>query len=734
MDIMNLIKNKKEIENRIKKLRKEIDKHRYAYHVLDKPEIADEVYDSLMEELIELENKYPQFKSLTSPSQRIGGEVLDKFEKVKHQVRQWSFDDVFDFEGLKKWEEKNLRLIYKLQEENKLNKKDVELLTSNTESNLSKNNSIDFVQSNKLGYVCELKIDGLKIILTYKNGKLIQAATRGDGRIGENVTANVKTISSIPLELNSPVDLIAVGEIWLGKDELQRINQEREKRGESKFANTRNAAAGSIRQLDSKVVASRRLNSFIYDIEKINGKKIKEPQSQLEELKMLEELGFKVNTHYKKCKNIKEVEEFYQNWTNKRLKENYEIDGVVIKINSKKIQDTLGYTGKSPRWGIAYKFPAEKATTIVEDISVQIGRTGVLTPVAHLHPTRIAGSVVSRATLHNEDEIKKLDVKIGDTVIIQKAGDIIPEVIEVIKNLRNGKEKKWKMPKICPICGGKVSRKIISANKKNKVGKMSAAHYCLNPNCFAIEIQKIIHFVSKKGFNIDGLGDKIVEQLVREGIITDISDIFEIKKGDLKTLERFAEKSVDNLLKSIENSKKKFLANFLFALGIRYVGEETTILIANNLMILSKLKIKNLDDIIKIFPKIKIEDWEKVDGIGEKASESLTKWFSNEKNIKMLKKMKRLGIEVSIPNQKKQKVNHKIQGRNFVLTGKLANFTRDEIKDMIRKAGGKISSSISNKTDFLIAGESVGSKFEKAKKLKVKIIGEKEFRRLWKNN
>ncbi len=741
------MKNKIEIKNRIEKLRKEIDKHRYAYHVLDNPEIPDEVYDSLMEELIKLENKYSQFKSSTSPSKRIGGEVLDKFKKVKHQIKQWSFDDIFNFEELKKWEEKILRMVNKLyiteyttvdakQKEDKL-----KILSSNQQSGTFNSQSI----ISNLEYVCELKIDGLKIILTYKKGKLVQAATRGDGAVGEDVTNNIKTIRSIPLELTLPIDLIAVGEIWLGKNELQRINQERKKRGEAEFANTRNAAAGSIRQLDSKVVASRKLNSFIYSIDKISNLK-QETKTQIEDLELLKKLGFKINSHYKVCKNIDEIEAYYKRWAKflRKEKENknikisdteisaskidYEIDGVVIKINSKKIQDTLGYTGKSPRWGIAYKFPAEKVTTIVEDIVVQIGRTGALTPVAHLKPVRVAGSVVSRATLHNEDEIKKMDVRVGDTVVIQKAGDVIPEVVDVIKNLRSGKERKWRIPKECPICGGKVSRKKISSNNKNNENeKLSAAHYCLNPNCFAIEIQRIIHFVSKKGFNIEGLGNKIVEQLVQEGIIRDVADIFEIKKGDLILLERFAEKSVDNLLSSIKKSKKIPLTNFLFALGIRYVGEETAVLISNNLQNLSKRKIKTLAGIIRVFPKIRLEDWEKINGIGEKATMSLNKWFNNEKNIKMLNRMEQLGVKIIVPVFEKKNLNHRMQGRSFVLTGKLLNFTRDEIKDMIREAGGKISSTVSSKTDFLIAGESVGSKYTKAKKTGVKIIGEKDF-------
>ena len=700
------------IKERIEKLRKEIDRHRYAYHVLDKPEITDEVYDSLMEELIDLEEKYPQFKSATSPSQRIGGEVLDKFEKVKHKYKQWSFDDVFDFSGLQKWEEKVLRLLQKKGYGDNVN----------------------------LEFDCELKIDGLKIILTYEKGILIRAATRGDGVTGEDVTTNIKTIRSIPLELNEKVNIIVVGEVWLGKNELERINVERRKNGETEFANTRNAAAGSIRQLDSKIVAKRKLDSFIYNIdelESVKGEKIIKPSTQTEELELLKKLGFKINPHYELCENLEEVEKYYQYWSKVRKGEiernlDYEIDGVVVKINSKELQNVLGYTGKSPRWGVAYKFPAERVTTVVEDIVAQIGRTGVLTPVAHLRPVRVAGSVVSRATLHNEDEIKRLDVRIGDTVVIQKAGDIIPEVVDVIKNLRSGKEKIWRMPKRCPICGGKVSKMTITENKNDNSGRLSAAHYCLNPNCFAIEIRRIIHFVGKKGFNIDGLGEKIVEQLTQKGIIFNVADIFEIKKGDLMSLEGFAEKSADNLLKAIEKSKKVELTNFLFALGIRYVGEETTVLIAQNLKKLTGKDIKNLKDLIETFPKIKKEQWESVEGIGVKAAESLREWFGNKKNIEILKRLKRYGVRIQIPQNKK--VDSKIKDKIFVLTGRLADFTRDEIKDMIRKSGGKVSSSVSAKTDFLLVGKDAGSKLDKAKKIGVKIISEREFINLLKNN
>ena len=701
--------DKNEAKSRMEKLAAEISKRRYEYHVLDKPDVTDEIYDSLTKELRELEEQYPELRALDSPTQRIGGKPLDKFQKVRHQVRQWSFDDVFSSDELKKWEEKVKRMISREQR------------TENSEQ--------------KVEYVCEVKIDGLKIILTYENGILVRAATRGDGIIGEDVTENIKTIHSVPLKLNYPAFCVAVGECWLSKPELERINKNRKEKGEALFANSRNAAAGSIRQLDPKVAAGRKLDAFIYDLDYLEtmnseqgtmNNKIQNPETQLEELKLLKDLGFKVNEEYKLCKNISEIQKFYDEWKDKKDRQDYGIDGVVIKINSRKIQEALGYTGKAPRWGVAYKFPAERVTTVVEDIKVQVGRTGALTPVAHLRPVLVAGSTVSRATLHNEDEIKRLGIKIGDTVVIQKAGDVIPEVVEVIKNLRTGAEKEFHMPKTCPICGGPVDR---------KVGE--AATYCLNKKCFAVEKERIIHFVSKKGFNIDGLGEKIVETLMNEGLVTTVADIFELKKGDLEPLERFAEKSADNLVNSIEAAKEIELPKFLFALGIRFVGEETTVLIARAIKTefsIFNFRLENksqfsISNFTKIFSKIKIEDWRNIKGIGEKSAESLASWFSDGENIKLLEKMQRLGVAVEIPEAIRD-VRSTIRGLTFVLTGELASFTRDEAKDMIRKAGGDVSSSVSRKTDYLVAGANPGSKYVKAKELGVKIINEEEFRKL----
>ncbi len=738
---------KKDAENRIKKLRDEINRHRYLYHVQDAPTIADDVYDSLFEELAELEKQFPEFFSISSPTQRIGAEPLKGFKKVRHAHRQWSFDDIFDFEGLKAWDEKTKRLITKSKEANfKKNQNSKPCLPAGRFK----------IQNLELEYVCEMKIDGLKMILTYENGVLVQGATRGDGSIGEDVTHNLKTIQSIPLELSEKINATVVGECWLGKKELQRINTQRKERGEALFANTRNAAAGSVRQLDPKIAAARRLDSFIYDIDKIqpavNDEHIEElqiPETQSEELEFLEKLGFKVNQDCKLCKNIAEVQEFYESWIEKKDKQDYEIDGIVIKINSRKLQEALGYTGKSPRWGIAYKFPAQQVATIVEDIKVQVGRTGALTPVAHLRPVLVAGSTVSRATLHNEDEIKRLDVRIGDTIIIHKAGDVIPEVVEVVKGLRTGKEKIFAMPNVCPICGGKVERKILKKAKSQKLEAKSldssAAHYCLNPKCFAIEWQQLIHFVSRKGFDIVGFGEKIVEQLMQEGIISDAADIFELTIGDLKPLERFAERSSEKLIESIEKSKKITFEKFLFALGIRFVGEETAVLIADATskefqlsgptyqQESSKFKIQDLKDVIEYFPRVSVEDWRSIKGIGEKSAESLVDWFGEMDNLELLRRMSQFGVTIDLENDASSTRDYKFAGMTFVLTGELTSFTRDVAKDMIRKRGGSVSSSVSKKTDYVVAGENAGSKLANANKLGVKVLNEEEFNSLLKD-
>jgi DNA ligase (NAD+) len=654
------------MKDRYEKLINAIEHHQYLYHVQDSPEITDEAYDSLMRELLEIEAKYPEIISPLSPSQRVGGATLKEFKKVKHEVRQWSFDDVFDFEDLKKWEEKVKRMISKSGEG----------LTLNRE----KGQSLDSI---KLEYCLELKIDGLKVILTYKDGKFVEGATRGDGQVGENVTENLKTIKSIPFFLQEKVDIIVVGEAWMNKKELEKINEERKKVGEQIFANTRNAGAGSIRQLDPKVTAKRKLDTFIYDIDKIP-ENLK-PKTQSEELELLKKLGFKTNTYFKVVESLEGIEKFYKEWTKKKDSLDYALDGIVIKVNSRKIQEALGYTGKTPRWGVAYKFPAEQVTTVVEDIVLQVGRTGVLTPVAHLTPVRVAGSVVSRATLHNEDEIKRLDVRVGDTVILQKAGDVIPDIVQVLKDLRTGKEKEYIFPKSIPN------------------------------QSFAQKRRKFYHFVSKKAYDMDGCGPKIIDVLMDNNLISTFDDLFTLKKGDLLALPRFAEKSVDNLLASVEKARQVSLPKFLVGLSISQVGEETAIDLAKHFGTIEKLQIASFEEL------------QNLDGVGPVVAKALADWFIDKNNRKLLSNLlKQVKISRILLDENKNN-NGKFSGKIFVITGTLGNMSRDEAKDKVRALGGDVSESVSTKTTYLVAGENAGSKLEKAQKLGVKILNEKEF-------
>ena len=683
--------NKNQIKNRIEKLKKEINHHRYLYHVLDRQEISDAALDSLKHELDELEWQYPEFITLDSPTQRVGGKPLDKFEKVKHKVRQWSFNDAFEREEIIDFEKRvKKNLIEKGERE-------------------------DII----LDYTCELKIDGLHIVLEYENGIFKTGATRGDGKIGEDVTQNLKTIESIPLKIEKNINIIVEGEVFMPKDVFEKLNKKKAKKGEPLFANPRNAAAGAIRQLDSKIAKERKLDCFIYDLSWIKpsqpslsgglsssidkgrlGGVFKLPKTQDEELKLLKNSGFKVSKFWKHCKSADEIFEFYDYWKNHKNKENYWIDGIVVKLNNINWQEKVGYTGKAPRWAIAYKFPAEQTTTIVEDIKVQIGRTGALTPVAHLKPVSVAGSTVSRATLHNEDEIKRLDVKISDTVVIQKAGDIIPEIVSVVKGLRVGKEKKFIMPKKCPNCKTEVVKP-----------EGEVAVYCPNKNCFAVELRKLSHFVSKKAFNIDGFGPNKIKQLANEGIISSFADIFKLKKGDLELLERFAEKSADNLIDAIEKSKDITLGKFVYALGIRHVGEEMALDLSRTLGALGGFKTINKEEL------------EAIDGVGPKVAESIYNYFRGRENLKLINDLLKAGVRIS----GEKKVSQKLKGLSFVMTGTLKTLSRDAAKEKIRALSGNISSSVSADTDYVVVGEKPGSKFEKAKKLGVKILNEEEF-------
>lgn len=667
--------NREEAKKRVEKLRDEINRYRYAYHVLNKSVISESALDSLKHELWQLEQKFPEFVTPDSPTQRVAGQPLKEFIKVKHTTPILSLEDIFSFSELKDWQDYMAKLL---------------------------------PQNIKFGYFCERKIDGIDIVLTYQKGVLKTAATRGDGLIGEDVTQNIKTIEAVPLKLEKDVNIIVRGEIFMQKKDFAKLNEEQKKKGLSSFANPRNVTAGSVRQLDPKITASRRLDCYAFEIITDLGQKTHQEVHQI-----LRQLGFKTDNEAKYGVDLAAVEDFYQHCYKNRERVSFEYDGVVVVLNSIDAQQKLGSVGKSPRWMRAYKFPGEEATTVVKEIIVQVGRTGVLTPVAIFEPTRIMGSTVSRATLHNEDEIKRLGVRIGDTVIIQKAGDVIPDVVKVLKNLRTGREKKFKMPSKCPICGGPVER---------KPGEV--AHYCLNKNCFATRWRGLLHFVSRKGFNIDGLGDKIVEQLMNEGLIKNPADIFTLTQGDLEPLERFAEKSAQNLIEAIEKSKQVDLARLIYALGVRHIGEESAMLLAHKLAnsLTRKSTIKNL---IKQVKNWSLEDLQKIPDVGPVVGKSIYDWFHQKENIALLENLEKYGVKITVP--KLTSSGKKLAKKKFVLTGELESMTRDEAKAKIRELGGNISESVSRKTDFVVVGRAPGSKYQQAKKLGVKIIDEKEF-------
>ncbi len=688
-------KPSKETIERLKKLKETVEHHRYNYHVLDKEEISIEALDSLKDELKKIEEEYPELLTADSPSQRVAGAPLPQFKKITHKVAQWSFNDAFTEEDIRAFDERV--------------KKN---LAAQLVGGDGKNAAADISPE----YTCELKIDGLKIVLEYENGQLKSAATRGDGKVGEDVTMNIRTIESVPLQLREPIDIIVEGEVWLSKSQLKKINMMREKNGEALFANPRNAAAGSVRQLDPKIASERKLDMFMYDIGNIGDAKNSTAQtteSQFEELQYLQKLGFKVNKHFKLCKNINEVISFWKSWGDKIHSQDYQLDGVVVKVNNKKYQDMLGYTGKAPRFAIAFKFAAEQVTTIVEDIVLQIGRTGVLTPVAHLRPVTVAGSVVSRATLHNEDEIKRLDVRVGDTVVIQKAGDVIPDIVKVLTEMRTGKEKAYVFPTFVPECGGDGSIERVPGQ---------VAYRCANKNSAAQHKRTLYHFVSKHAFDIDHLGPRNIDLLIDESLISNAADIFALKRGDLESLPRFAEKSIDNLLESIEKARKVSLARFIIGLSIPQVGEETAEDIA--------LHFKTLDAI----RSAEIADLESLDGVGPIVAESIYTWFRDKKNKKLVEdliaqvEIQKVVRPVGVGGMgSAASVNTKVFGKTFVLTGSLSGMSRDVAKKKIKELGGDVTSAVSAKTSYVVAGEEPGSKLDKANELGVTVLSEEEF-------
>ncbi len=661
--------NKQEAKERIEKLKVLINKYRYHRLVLDKPLIEESAEDSLKKELFDLEQDYPDLITPDSPSQRVAGKPLKKFEKFIHPVRMFSFNDAFGAKDMQDWQERLRRIDPKATED---------------------------------GFYCELKIDGLAVELIYEDGFLKVGSTRGNGIIGENVTQNLKTIEAIPLSLHSnkqkvPSQLVLRGEVFIGKKEFEKVNKAELKMGEEAYANPRNLAAGSVRQLKPEITASRHLDSFAYSLITDLGQKVHEDEHET-----LKDLGFKTNEHNRFCKNLDEVQKFRDYWEKHRETLNYEIDGIVVILNDNKMFQKLGVVGKAPRGAIAYKFSPLESTTKVRDIIVSVGRTGVLTPVAVLEPVEIGGTTVSRATLHNEDEIRRLDVRIGDTVIVGRAGDVIPDIKKTIKELRNGREKIFHFPTKCPVCGNSVKR----------VGG-EVAYKCVNKNCPAIRREAIYHFVSKGAMDIDGVGPKIIDQLMDSGLIKDAPDLYTLEKEDLLNLERFAEKSAENTVSSIQARKKITLDRFIFALGIPHVGSETALDLARNFGTIKKISEANEESLSGI------------KDIGSVVAKSIYDWFNSEYNKKLLEKFESVGVKIT--KQESAQKSDKLKNITFIFTGSLPDLSREQAEGLVRENGGNVSSSVSKETDYVVAGEEPGSKYDRAKKLGVKIITEKDF-------
>ncbi|MBU2598435.1 MAG: NAD-dependent DNA ligase LigA [Actinobacteria bacterium] len=664
------MKKIKEISKKIEKLRDKIREHNYCYFVLNQPILSDEEYDELMRELVKLEKKYPELITPDSPTQRVGAPV-DELKSVEHREKMLSLENAFS-------------------------KDEIENFLSRVYKGL-KNEEVEFV--------CELKIDGSATNLTYINGIFIRGTTRGNGFRGDDVTSNLKTIKSIPLRMLSlyPEGEIEIrGEVYIPISAFKLINKERQEKELPLFANPRNAAAGSLRQLDPHVAAKRNLNIFIYGV---GHWPVSKYESHFEVLQYLKELGFRISPYIRKVKDLNGIWDFCKEWEDKRDELDFEVDGVVIKVNSFLQQKTLGETTRNPRWAIAYKFPSVQKTTKVLDIKVGVGRTGTITPVAVLESVQISGSVVSRATLHNIDEIRRKDVRIRDTVLVQKAGKVIPEVVKVITEKRTGDEKIFDMPKKCPVCESNIIR------LHNEV-----AYRCINAACSAQQFEKILHFASRGAMDIDGLGPSIISKLLEKKLIRDVADIYYIKFDDIYQLDLFKEKSTTNLLNAIQRSKKRPLERLVYALGIRYVGSHTADILAKNYKSLDQLSKTGEQELLSIYE------------IGPHIAQSIVNFFKQSSNKKIIEKLKRAGLLME--REVIEELPQLLEEKSFVVTGKLTGYTRDEITELIKSLGGKVSSSISKKTDYVLVGEEPGSKFEKAKKLKLKIITEKEFNKL----
>lgn len=671
---LTLPSSAKSIESEIRKLRDEILRHEELYYVHDRPEISDAEYDALMARLRQLEEENPALQTPDSPTLRVGGKPAEGFDRYVHRRPMLSLDNSYNIEDLRAFDERCRKL----------------------------------ADGRAFEYVAELKIDGLSISAHYEGGVLVRGVTRGDGRVGEDVTQNVRTIRSVPLRLKghreTGGEIEVRGEAYLSRKSFERINAEREEADEPKFANPRNAAAGTIRQLDPKVVARRRLDLFAYDV--LRGER-KGFATHWEALDWLEAVGFSVNPHRAKCSTIEEVIEFCDRMEAERDNLEYEIDGVVVKVNSTALQDEFGATAKAPRWAIAYKYPARQATTQVEDIVVQVGRTGALTPVAILTPVQLAGTTVARATLHNEDEIKRLGVKIGDWVNIEKSGEIIPKVLSVVTSRRTGDEKTFRFPKKCPACGGPVVRP-----EGEVVSRCTAA------DCPAQLKQNILHFAGRRAMRIEGLGDALVEQLVDGKMVRDVADLYKLTLEDVAALERKAEKSASNLIAQIEASKQRDLPQLVYGLSIRHVGERTAALLARHFRSLERLAsatVQEIDDIHEI---------------GLTVAESVRDWFDDEGNRDLCERLRGAGVRTEIAGGAVAEIDEAFAGKQFVLTGRLETLTRDEARAAIEARGGRVTSTVSKKTDYVVAGEDAGSKLDKAQALGLRVIDEQALREM----
>ncbi len=671
--IFKNMNDEKLAKERVKKLKKLIDYHRYMYHVHDKEEISSDALDSLKKELFDLEERFPHLITPDSPTQRVEGKPLKEFKKVAHYRPMLSFQDAFSESDMEDFEKRIKR-----------------------------------ITDREIDYFCELKIDGLAVELVYENGVFLNGSTRGDGTVGEDVTGNLKTIEAIPLRLynkeGSEKSVVVRGEVFISKKEFSKLNKERKKEGLPLYANPRNIAAGSVRQLDPRIPAKRKLDFFAYDL--VADTKEHEAilpfgsDTHQKKHKILRKMGFKTVNKERYCKDLREVFRFYKEVEKERSGYPYEIDGIAVFVNDNKTFEELGVVGKAPRGGIAYKFPLEQRTSIVENVVFQVGRTGVVTPVAVLSPVSLAGVTVSRATLHNEDEIKRLGVHTGDTVVVGRAGDVIPRVMKVLKELRTGKEKPVYFPKKCPLCKSKLVRP-----------EGEARWYCKEKRCHGVKKERFTHFVSKKGMDIDGVGEKMIEKLLSEGVISHPAELFELKEGDLVALERFADKSASNTISAIKDKKKVPLSRFLYALSIPHVGELTARLLS--------LKFKNLENL----QKAPFSDLSEINGIGPVVAGSVVDFFNE--NGDLVSKLKSVGIKIT-----EDRSGTALRGKSFVITGTLSSLSREEAKEKVTTAGGKVSSSVSSSTGYLVCGDNPGTKLEKAKELGVKVLNEEDFLKL----